>query len=153
MATTRTPKNADETSTTAGLSPAEAEALRDELTATPEVVNESRALSPREKATAALLRDRDHLDGCPSIDDDGREAVALVEAYELVATAPSSALKRQGIQPGDPVVAVRCLRCAGARHLASPADRHLPAGSGRHIAAVLLRQISAGDEGELDTTL
>jgi len=153
---TRTTKTTDELTTPAGLAPAEAEALIAELEATPETTMEARELGPRERATAALLRERDHLDGCPSITDDldVAGAVPLVEAYELVATAPASSLRRAGVGPGDPVIVVRCLRCAGSRHLASPLGPTAPVGAGRHVAAVLVESIrGASGAGELDTTL
>src|SRR5688572_6320437 len=69
-----------------------------------------RELTAREKVLARLLRERDHLDGCPAIDD-VRKASARTEAYGD--TRPP--IPTRGIGP-KPVVVVRCVECGGSRY-------------------------------------
>jgi hypothetical protein len=75
-----------------------------------------RELSDEERVIASWLRERDHLDGCPSIDDE-RVASRAVEAYDETVIAPGKVLRGLGITAGQTVLIVRCLKCGGIRHL------------------------------------
>jgi hypothetical protein len=75
-----------------------------------------RELSDEEKVMAAWLRDRDHLDGCPSITDE--RAGRLVEAYDEPIIAPGPAVRSLGLVAGQTVLVARCLKCGGMRYFA-----------------------------------
>lgn len=93
-----------------GLTEEERDALLAELTVTPEQ-KISRKLSPRERVTAALMRERDHLDGCP-VFEDLELGGARTEAYDE--TRP--AIPARGIPPRA-VAILRCLECGGTRYI------------------------------------
>lgn len=71
-----------------------------------EVDGAERELSAREVAIRALLRDRDHLDGCPVYGS----TLGRVEAYEQVKPAnPARA------EPASTMTIARCIECGGSR--------------------------------------
>lgn len=72
---------------------------------------EPRELTARERAVRLLLRERDHMDGCPLILDESRTA-GRVEAYSEVRPAnPARA------EPAKTVTVARCIECGGARYM------------------------------------
>lgn len=101
-----------------------------------------RELTTRERVLGEYMRDRDHLDGCPAIDDK-RRAAARTEAYG--ATRPP--IPAQGLGP-RPVVIVRCVECGGSRYadgITRPDEL---------ILAELARRAGAStDDTDLDTAL
>lgn len=132
------------TKTTAGALTPEELKLLEELKAradqhgAPDTVD--RELTAREKVLATLMRERDHLDGCPAIDD-VRKASARTEAYGE--TRPP--IPARGLGP-RPVVVVRCVECGGSRYFddtTRPDDL---------IVAELERR-AGEDADDLDTTL
>ena len=136
-----------------GITEGQAKKLLEELAADPTTAGaKPRTLTPREKVVASLLRERDHLDGCPVIDDD--KASAQVEASEDRSPAPGPQLRKLGAGPGSPVVTVRCMSCGGDRHFVSELPPQVPTGQGRHVAALIARTlIPEPAAGELDTSL
>lgn len=140
MPTTRTAKN-----TGAGALTPEKLALLEELKAgaarggQPDVIG--RELTAREQVLAGLLRERDHLDGCPAIDD-VRKAAARTEAYGE--TRPPDPAKGLGPRP---VVIVRCVECGGSQYFD---DVTRP---DELILTELERVAAVGDDGDLDSTL
>lgn len=72
---------------------------------------EPRELTAREKAIRLLMRERDHADGCPLIEDEHR-AAGRVEAYTEV-RPPHPPTGR----PAANITVVRCVECGGARYL------------------------------------
>lgn len=103
-----------------------------------------RELTDEERVIASWLRDRDHLDGCPSITD-VEVAGRAVEAYNELAVAPAKALRNKGVKPGDTVIVVRCMKCGGIQHMPGDVRSKLTAD---------LRRIVAGDAAEpVDETL
>lgn len=68
------------------------------------------------KAIAALMRERDHRDGCPVFAGTPGHGPDRVEAYERVVTAPSVELRSQGAQQGDTVITLHCLDCGSLRY-------------------------------------
>jgi len=113
--------------------------------------SKARTLTPREAVVASLMRERDHLDGCP-VPDDGK-ASAMVEAYEERAPAPGPQLRSAGAVPGSAIVVVRCIRCAGSRYFVSGALAHTPVGEGRHVSALIAETLTTSEPAGLDTTL
>ena len=125
------------------------QAQRDELLAAiqaerPDVDTPTAAeLTPRDLVVASLLKERDHLEGCPG---------ARVEAYEERAIAPGPAT-RNIATAGDVVVVVRCITCAGVRYRRSPLDRSVALGANRHVDAVIAQALKDVEPEELDGTL
>ena len=136
-----------------GITEAQAKKLLEELAADPTSAgSKPRTLTPRERVVASLLRERDHLDGCPVIDDE--TASAQVEAFEERSPAPGPQLRNMGAGPGSPVVVVRCMSCAGSRYFVSELAPHVPTGQGRHVSALIARTLTPEPAaGELDTSL
>jgi hypothetical protein len=82
-------------------------------------------LTAFDKQVAALMRDRDHKEGCPAAEHAGHAGVMRVEAYAQHCVAPSPALKamgvvgrREGNLLGDVVVVAHCLTCGELRYFA-----------------------------------
>lgn len=94
----------------AGLTEKERQDLLAELTVNPAAATLRHALTSREKVTASLLRERDHLDGCPVFEDP--MGGARTEAYDD--TRPAN--PAQGVGP-QPVAIIRCLECSGTRYI------------------------------------
>jgi len=135
-----------------GITEAQRAALLTELADDPTGARvRARTLTPREAVVASLMRERDHLDGCP-VPDDGK-ASAMVEAYEERAPAPGPQLRSAGAVPGSAVVVVRCIRCAGSRYFVSGAPAHTPVGQGRHVSALIVNAPTTTEPAGLDTTL
>ena len=135
-----------------GITAKESAALLAALTSPP--VDEGakrRPLTPYERVVASLLRDRDHLDGCPIRDADGQ--LAQVEAYEDRSPAPGQVLRNQGAVKGSPVVVVRCMTCAAQRHVLSPLPAHTKVGEGLHLKALIASTLTTVEPAGLDTTL
>jgi hypothetical protein len=136
MPPARTTPKAKAAKIAAGLTEEERAALLAELDVTPES-KVRRALSPRERVTASLMRERDHLDGCP-VFEDLELGGARTEAYDEVKPAQPA----RGIPP-RPVAILRCLECGGTRYIED-----------RTVADVLREELAGGDaEGDLDVTL
>ena len=135
-----------------GITEGQRAALLAELVADPTGARtKARTLTPREAVVASLMRERDHLDGCP-VPDDGK-ASAMVEAYEERAPAPGPQLRSAGAVPGSAVVVVRCIRCAGSRYFVSTAPAHIPVGKGLHVTALIADTLTTTEPAGLDTTL
>jgi len=137
----------------AGLTEQERAALLLELQRADASVGEAeRDPTPRERLIADLLRERDHLEGCPIIEHSANPA-GLVEAYEQISPAPPLALRALGVNPGDVVVVARCLRCSGVHHYASVARPGTRFGDGQHVRALLTQRLTPQAVAELDGTL
>lgn len=67
-----------------------------------------RELTPREVAVRAILRERDHLDGCPVYGS----TVGRVEAYAATRPANPAAAR-----PAQTMTVARCIECGGTRTL------------------------------------
>jgi hypothetical protein len=127
-----------------GLTAEEKAALREELEAELRAAGstvprgaEPRELTPRELAVRALLRERDHADGCPLIDSEERSA-GRVEAYRAIRPA-----RPDRGEPAKVLTTVRCIECGGDRTVDG------------EPAAVLLAALGTTpvDGAELDATL
>jgi hypothetical protein len=111
--------------------------LRAEQTATAAAELVERDLTPRERAIRELLRERDHLENCPLVEDE-RRAIGRVEAYNEVRPAN---LKVGRMVP-EPVTVARCIECGGSRLLEGRLEENL------------IRVLEpAADDGELDVEL
>ena len=120
-----------------GLTEEQRDALLAELTANPTAsAAAERKLSPREIVTASLIRDRDHLDGCPAHDDPKLGAIRA-EAY----TDTRPAVPAKG-KPAEPVAVIRCLECAGTRYIV-----------GQTVESVLAEALAAPSDEPLDDEL
>lgn len=123
----------------AGLTEEQRAELLAELEAKPATPAGRLELTPRERVTAALLRERDHFDGCPVHGSEER-AIARVEAYDEVRPAiPSKG------QPATPCAVVRCIECGGMRYLDNTT-----------VVDELRRALAGDDEvadGDLDGTI
>jgi hypothetical protein len=135
----------------AGLTEEERAELLLELAERPADTGPPRDPTPRERLIADLLKDRDHLEGCPVLD--GTSPAGLVEAYEQISPAPPPGLRALGVGPGDVVVVARCLKCAGVHHYASPAPAGTRYGEGLHVRALLTQRLAPAVAAELDGTL
>ncbi len=113
----------------------------------------TRSFTPRERVIASLMRPRDHLDGCPIVEDE--TASAQVEAYEEVTPAPGRTLRNQGALPGAVVVVARCITCSGTRYFVSLVPAHIGVGNGRHVSALITQTLTTVEDaaGDLDTSL
>jgi hypothetical protein len=118
------------------LSAEERAELLAELTATPADEVSMRELTPRERLVASLMRDRDHLDGCPAYRDE--RGGIRTEAYdELKPAIPSKGI------PARPVAVLRCVECSGTRYFEDT-----------NVKAVLLAELSSsGEEVDLDGSI
>ncbi len=135
-----------------GLTKTEADKLLKELEADPTTAAKARPLSPRERVIGSLLRERDHLDGCP-LADDPKAAASRVEAYEERTPAPGPQLRNAGAVPGSAIVVVRCMGCAGMRYFVSEAPALTPTGEGRHVSHLIKTTLSGDADGDLDQSL
>lgn len=106
-----------------------------------------RELSTRELVLAGALRDRDHFDGCPAIDDI-RKGAARTEAYGDV-RPPDPA---RGLGP-RPLTVVRCVECGGARYFDGEGGAPQYDRPDDLIVAELERRAGHTDPATLDTSL
>ena len=74
----------------------------------------------REHRLHRLLGVRGHLEGCPH--ELTLAASGVIEGYELLAAAPGSELRGQGVAAGDTITAVRCGTCGGIKYYAGRLD-------------------------------
>jgi len=113
-------------------------------------------LTPRELEVAKLLRERDHLDGCPVIGNPGYRGSARVEAYAESIIAPQPVTRSLGLGKGDVVVVAHCMECGAQRYFAPPAGATLANAVGRLLARIIRDRRGEnpdGTEAELDTEL
>lgn len=113
-------------------------------------------ITPEQIALAGVLRERDHLEGCPvpaAVDGPAR-----VEAYAEAAIAPGPELRSVGVAPGETVLVIRCHGCGGIRYVGdfaglSPAPAR-DALVDRELARLAgLEEELEGEGEELDETL
>lgn len=124
----------------AGMTQAEREALRLELTTTPTMEPlPDRELTPRERLIGSLLPIRNHLEGCPLEEASIAAKAVKTEAYDSVSPAPPSGLRQKGAVPGSTVTTVRCLQCGGSRQYL---------GSVRQVLADALSSVDEADDDE-----
>jgi hypothetical protein len=127
----------------AGLSEQErAELLAELADEQPGTVPVRRDLTPRERLIAGILRERDHLDGCPVFGAADR-AIARVEAYDE--TRPAGPAR----PVPEPVAVFRCLECGGSRYLDGTVRDVLLA----ELRAELRAEGAEPADGDLDGTL
>lgn len=130
----------------AGLTEEERAALLHDLEAerqSGEVTGLERDLTPRERVIGALMRERDHMDGCPV--HGATRGTLKVEAYDAFVDAPGPPLRSIGARKGDTVTVTRCQECGGVRYYAGTVNANL---------ARILGGTPAGEDDEpLDDTL
>ncbi len=68
------------------------------------------------QAVAAMMRERDHLEGCPVHRGQSGYGSDRVEAYEQRVTAPSPGLTQNGVSPGETIVVLHCQECGQLRY-------------------------------------
>lgn len=136
------------------------DAREDELLAALEVETTTEVpvaeLNARELEVTKLMRDRDHLDGCPVIDNPGYRGSARVEAYAETVIAPQPMLRALGLGKGDVVVAAHCMECGAQRFFAPPAGTTIANAVGRLLAQNIRARRGENPDGtpaELDTEL
>lgn len=119
-----------------GLTTEERDELLRELTANPASATARAELPPRERLIGSLLKERNHLDGCPVITD---ELGGLrCEAYDE--TKP--AIPSKG-EPAHNVAVLRCLECGGTQYVHK-----------KTVAEVLSEALQdEAEDGELDGSI
>lgn len=122
----------------AGLTKAEVEQFRQELSAQEEQAQRPQPTA-RDRLNSHLLRSRDHLDGCPGAEEQG---ATRVEVYPQ--QIPTTAPVQEWGGPGDICTNVRCIECGGNRLLA---------GTPAHNIARLLGESTETAAQPLDDTL
>jgi hypothetical protein len=75
-------------------------------------------LTVRDKVAHSLMRERDHLEGCPEYTAPGSKGGGRVEVYTQTVVSPAPEVRALGLESGDTVTIVRCIECARMRYFA-----------------------------------